>query len=62
MLLATAQRRSTRSSPLRTIQAPRIWKALPLDDQARVAHALAVLVRRIRQKAQEQDVRDAELA
>ena len=52
MLLATARRRPTRSIRLAQIRPPRVWPDLPLEQQQRVAHIVAVLVRRIRQQPQ----------
>ena len=52
MLLATARRRPTRSIRLATTRPPRVWTELTLEQQQRVAHIVAVLVRRIRQQPQ----------
>jgi hypothetical protein len=38
-----------------------VWKDLPLEQQARLAHILAVLVRRTRQQPKVQDAHDDRL-
>jgi hypothetical protein len=49
MQLAIARRRSTSPSHRMRLLPPRIWRELPQENQAHVAHVLAVLVRRLHQ-------------
>ena len=52
MVLATARLGLTNSRRLATTQPPRVWTELTLEQQQHVAHIVAVLVRRIRQRPQ----------
>jgi hypothetical protein len=48
MQLATERRRPTRLSPPARIRRPEVWRQLQLNEQAQLAHVLAVLIRRMR--------------
>ena len=49
MQLAIARRRPTSPSHRMRLLSPRIWRELPHEQQAQIAHLLAVLVRRMQQ-------------
>jgi hypothetical protein len=57
MQLAVARRQSTSPSHRMRLLPPRIWRELPQVHQVRIAHVLAVLVRRLHQAEDPRDER-----